>query len=453
MALPARPPTAAGAAGPARWRWTAALGALALVATAAALTAPATALTAAPVPVNFATRCVPPPVAGLPPINGTTTAEISVDNATPKVGDTVTVTYKVTKPAASNPVDLALPADIMTPSGKAVLGGAQSGRITVTGPKKNPPVPGKGAFPPFSMTGTFKVTAAGEITLSPGDYTIHTSYIMELDTPCAVSGPPAPVSLTITASGGPVANERALSLGSATGEPGARVTVTGTRFTPLTEVTVAGRAGAAQTADRMTLTTDTDGGFTARLKVNDRATTGIVAYEGASWSESRGAGPAAYTVEDDTPLPKNTQKINALVANGTLSMSQDGDTVQLSTVDFGSGGDAEGALRTVTVRDFRGGPAGWSLTGRVSDFAGPGGTAIDAERLHWAPACTASPGSPSDCVAGSEGPVGSSGATLASAPDAALTGGEFTVDAGLSLKVPAFAAPGAYSGVLTLTLT
>ncbi|MER6910945.1 beta-xylosidase [Streptomyces sp. NPDC000594] len=453
MASAGRPPTTRRDAGPARWRRPVGVGALVLATGAAALTAPATALTAAPTPVNFATRCVPPPVAGLPPINGTTTAEISVNDTTPRVGDTVTVTYRVTKPAASNPVDLALPADIMTPSGTTVLGGAQTGRITVTGPKKNPPVPAKGAFPPFSMTGTFKVTAPGEITLSPGDYNIHTSYIMELDTPCTVSSPPAPVSLTITAEGDPAPRERAIELGAASGKPGARVTVTGSRFTPLTEVTVAGRAGAAQTADRMTLTTDTDGAFTARLKVNDKATTGIVAYEGASWSDDKGAGPAAYTVEDDTPLPRQSQRINALVANGTLAMSQEGDTVQLSKVDFGTGGGADGALRTVTVRDFRGGPAGWSLTGKVSDFAGPGGSTIDAEKLHWSPSCATAPGSPSTCAAGSEGPVGTGGATLAATPDAALTGGEFTVDAGLSLKVPAFTPPGAYTGVLTLTLT
>ncbi|MDQ0943649.1 hypothetical protein QFZ67_005354 [Streptomyces sp. V1I1] len=44
-------------------------------------------------------------------------------------------------------------------------------------------------------------------------------------------------------------------------------------------------------------------------------------------------------------------------------------------------------------------------------------------------------------------------ATLASTPNGALTGGEFTVDARVSLNVPAYTAPGAYSGVLTLTLT
>ncbi|GAA2801512.1 beta-xylosidase [Streptomyces showdoensis] len=433
-----------------RRRWTAVLGATALALTAGgALAAPAGATTTS-VPVEFATHCVPPPIAGIPPIDGTTTAQITVDKAAAKVGDTVTVTYTVTKPAASNPVDLALPADIMTPSGKVTLGGAQSGAVTVTGPKKNPPVPGKGSFPAFSMTGTFTVTTPGAITLSPGDYNIHTSYIMELDTPCTVAN--APVSETVTATAQPGANERALQLDNASGAPGVRVTVSGTKFTPLAEVTVVGRAGAAETADRMTVTTDSEGGFAARLKVNDKATTGIVAYEGAAWDPDKGAGPVAYQVIDDTPTPPNSQKITASVTAGQLSMTQAGDAVQLSAVDFGQGGAATGPLQTVTVKDFRGGPAGWSLTGKVTDFTGPGG-AIGAGKLSWTPSCTTKAGSPSTCVPGTAGPVGGTGATLASTPNGTLTGGEFTIDAGLSLDVPAFTAPGSYAGVLTLTLS
>ncbi|MCD2466950.1 MULTISPECIES: beta-xylosidase [unclassified Streptomyces] len=432
-----------------RRRWTAVLGATALAVAGGALAAPAGATTTSQ-PVEFQTRCVPPPIAGIPPITGATTAEITVDKASPKVGETVTVTYTITKPAASNPVDLALPADIMTPSGKVVLGGAQSGAVTVNGPKKNPPVPGKGSFPAFSMTGTFTVTQAGSITLSPGDYNIHTSYLMELDTPCTVLNPPAPVSETVVASPVTSPNTRALTLDTASGDPGVRVTVNGSRFSPLTEVTVVGRAGAAETADKMTVTTDSEGSFAARLKVNDVATTGIVAYEGAAWDPGKGAGPAAYKVV--VPAPPNSQTITAAVTAGELSMTQAGDAVELSSVDFGQGGAATGDLRTVTVKDFRGGPAGWSLTGKVTDFTGTGGS-IGAGSLSWTPACTAKAGSPSACAAGSAGPVGSGGATLASTPNGALTGGEFTIDAGLSLDVPAFTAPGSYAGVLTLTLS
>ncbi|WP_333776817.1 beta-xylosidase [Streptomyces sp. IBSBF 3136] len=433
-----------------RWRWASLLGATALAVTAGgALACPAG---AAGANVDFATHCIPPAVSGLPPIDGTTTASVSVDNASPKVGDTVTVTYTVVTPAAGNPTDLALPADIMTPTGKVALGGAQTGSVTVAGPKKNAPVPGKAPFPSFSMTGTFTVTKAGQITLSPGDYNIHTSYILELDTPCTVTDPPAPTSQTVTATDGTPANTRAISPGSASGDPGAAVTVSGTNFTPGASVTLAGRAGATQTTDTATVTANAQGSFSGSLVVNDRTTTGIVAYEGASWSADKGAGPAAYVVNDNTPVPAGSQKLTTTVKAGTLSMSQAGDAVALSAVDFGKGGASTGALRTVTVKDYRGGPAGWSLTGKVTDFTGPGAK-IDAGKLSWSPACATKAGSPSTCKAGSAGTVGLSGATLASTPDGTLTGGEFTVDAGLSLDVPAFTPPGAYSGVLTLTLT
>ncbi|ROQ69034.1 hypothetical protein EDD93_3523 [Streptomyces sp. 840.1] len=438
-----------------RSRWAAALGVGALVVTGGGLLAgPAQAMATASVAVDFPTHCIPPAIAGIPPIDGTTSAQISVDNAAPKVGETVTVTYKVVKPAASNPVDLALPADIMTPTGKVTVAGAQSADITVAGPKKNDPVPGKGEFPSFSMTGTFTVTAPGQITLSPGNYNIHTSYIMELDTPCTVTDPPAPVSQTIIATdGGGQVNERAIQLAAASGAAGDQVGVTGSKFTPGASVTLAGRAGDAPTGDTATATADGSGAFTGQLTVNDPATTGIVAYEGAAWDAAKGAGPQAYTVTGGGETPDGSQRLTSTVKAGTLSMTQAGDSVELSAVDFGKGGASTGALRTVTVKDFRGGPAGWSLTGKVTDFKGPAGATIGASALGWSPACAAKAGSPSTCAAGSEGPVGSAGATLASTPNGAFTGGEFTVDAGLSLDVPAYSATGAYSGVLTLTLT
>ncbi len=442
-----------GSTGRRRRRLVALLGATALAVTAGgALAVPAGAVAKASVPVDFGTHCVPPPIAGLPPIDGTTTAQITVDNSTPKVGDTVTVTYTVVKPAASNPTDLALPADIMTPTGKAVLSGAQTGDVTVAGPKKNDPVPGKGAFPPFSMTGTFTVTAPGDITLSPGDYNIHTSYILELDTPCTVLTPPAPGSVTITATDGTQTNTRAITLGSASGAPGANVTVNGANFTAGATVTLAGRSGSAQTTDTATVTANAQGAFSGNLAVSDKTTTGVVAYEGGSWSDSKGAGPAAYVVIDDTPVPDNSQKLTTSVKAGDLSMTQAGDAVSLKAVDFGKGGPSTGSLQTVTVKDFRGGPAGWSLTGKVTDFSGPGAK-IDAGKLSWTPACATKAGSPSTCRPGSPGVVGGTGATLASAPAGTVNGGEFTVDAGLSLDVPAFTPPGSYSGVLTLTLT
>jgi len=192
------------------------------------------------------------------------------------------------------------------------------GSDTVAGPKKNDAVPGKAPFPSFSMTGTFTVTAPGAITLSPGDYNIHTSYILELDTPCTVTNPPAPVSETVTATDGTPANTRAISLGSASGKPGDSVTVSGSGFTPGASVTLAGRSGATQTADTATVTANAQGGFSGSLVVSDKTTTGVVAFEGSAWNADKGAGPAAYVVVDDTPVPAGSQKITTTVKAGTL---------------------------------------------------------------------------------------------------------------------------------------
>lgn len=103
------------------------------------------------------------------------------------------------------------------------------------------------------------------------------------------------------------------------------------------------------------------------------------------------------------------------------------------------------------MKDFRGGTAGWSLTGKVTDFAGPRGK-IEASRLTWTPVCSTRSDSPSTCAAGSPGVVGTDGATLASAAAGDMTGGEFTADATVSLDIPKYTPVGSYTGVLSLTL-
>ncbi|MFE3286416.1 beta-xylosidase, partial [Streptomyces sp. NPDC059233] len=125
----------------------------------------------------------------------------------------------------------------------------------------------------------------------------------------------------------------------------------------------------------------------------------------------------------------------------------------LGAVPYGDGGAAPGRIGTVTVTDARGGPAGWSLIGKVTDFTGPGGVRIPGASLSWTPVCVAAPGSASACAAGSAGVVGPEGAVLASTGDAALVGGTFTVDAAVTLQVPRYTPPGAYTAVLTLTLS
>ncbi|MGW6818580.1 beta-xylosidase [Streptomyces sp. NPDC055005] len=408
--------------------------------------------------VEFPTHCLPPQEAGLPPADGPTTARISVDDPAPKVGDTVTVTYRIAATPAVNPVASELPADVVTPTGRIVLAGAQSGEVTVVGVRRNDPVPAGAALPGVIMTGTFTVTAPGEITLAPGGYTLHTGHPVDLETACTAAGP-APVSEHLTAAPLPTANLRALTLGTAYGQPGARVAVTGSGFAPGAAVTVAGRTGAAETADRVAATADERGAVRAELPVTDKATTGVVAYEGTAWSARGGSGPAAYTVieaaevVDAAPPSRGTRKMTAVVEPGALAMTQAGESVTLGAVSYGGGGSAGGRIGTVTVEDTRGGPAGWSLVGRVTDFTGPGGVRIPGASLTWTPRCVAAAGSPSACRAGSAGTVGPEGAVLASTADGAPAGGTFTVDAAVELRVPPYTPPGAYTAVLTLTLS
>ncbi|MGP3685959.1 beta-xylosidase [Streptomyces sp. IBSNAI002] len=434
-----------------------------------ALSAPAAAEDAGPAvglpgQVEFPTQCLPPQEAGLPPADGPTAARISVDEPAPRVGDTVTVTYQVVATPAVNPTGGDLPADALTPTGRVLIAGAQSGEVTVVGVERRghlpavaggEPVPAGAPLPPVTMTGTFTVTEPGEITLAPGAYTLHTGRPLGLDTVCTAAAAP-PVAERLTATPLPTANLRRVLLASAHGKPGDKVKVTAAGFTPGATVTVAGRAGAAGTADRVAATADELGTVLAELPVSDTATTAVVAYEGAAWSSGLGSGPAAYAVVDavvDAAPPPGTQKLTATVEPGALGMTQDGEEIALGAVAYGEGGSAPGRIGTVTVNDARGGPAGWSLIGKVTDFTGPGGVRIPGASLSWTPSCTAEPGSPSPCTAGSAGTVGPEGAVLASTPDAALVGGTFTVGAAVSLQVPRYTPPGAYSAVLTLTLS
>ncbi len=426
--------------------------------TGGALSAPAAAEGETPPgQVTFPTQCLAPQEAGIPPADGPTTARITVDDPAPQVGDTVTVTYQVLATPAVNPVGGELPADVLTPTGRILLSGAQSGEVTVVGAQRNDPVGAGAPLPAVTMTGTFTVTAPGEITLAPGGYTLHTSHLLDLGTTCTAAEPSAtPVSARLTATALPTANLRSVFLATAFGRPGATVKVTAAGFPPGVTVTVAGRTGAAETADRATATADERGTALVELPVTDKATTAVIAYEGAAWSSRQGSGPAAYTVIDAAPPPpppSSTRKVTATVDPGALGMTQAGEDITLGAVPYGDGGAAPGRIGTVTVTDARGGPAGWSLIGKVTDFTGPGGIRIPGASLSWTPSCVAAAGSKTPCTPGSAGVVGPDGAVLASTPDGPLVGGTFTVDAVVTLQVPPYTPPGAYTAVLTLTLS
>ncbi|MFD0358096.1 hypothetical protein ACFVHW_30835 [Streptomyces sp. NPDC127110] len=225
----------------------------------------------------------------------------------------------------------------------------------------------------------------------------------------------------------PLMNLRHVTLGAAGGKPGARVRVTGAGFTPGAAVTVEGRAANAPTADRAQATADGRGAVAVELPVTDRATTGVLAYEGPAWSPPRGSAPAPYAVSAPDP--------------GALTLTQAGAAVTLGAVAYGGGGAAPGRIGTVTVKDTRGGGGRWKLTATLTGFTGRDAAGAAGAVPSWTPSCRGG------CTPGPAGQAGPEGAVLATG-----AAGTATVDAALTLTLPAYTPPGTYRALLTLTL-
>ncbi|MER5752171.1 hypothetical protein [Streptomyces sp. NPDC002088] len=147
--------------------------------------------------VSYTTHCVPP--AGIDPVDGTTKVEITAP-ATAKVGDTVDIVWKFTQPASKNPDIIDLPADSVQPSGTLKAAGAQTADIAMQGPRENPAIPKGAAMVLSDMKGTLKLTAAGQVTLTPDAYTVNA---MSTDTKCTPTQTVQPAAaIAVTAGGG-----------------------------------------------------------------------------------------------------------------------------------------------------------------------------------------------------------------------------------------------------------
>ncbi|GGW15429.1 hypothetical protein GCM10018980_38710 [Streptomyces capoamus] len=147
--------------------------------------------------VAYATHCVPP--AGIDPVDGTTKAEVTAP-ATAKVGDTVDVVWKFVQAASKNPDIIDLPANSVQPSGVLKAAGAQTADVSMRGPRENPAIPKGGDMVLSDMKGSLKLTAAGEVTLTPDAYTVNA---MSTDTRCTPRGAvPKAATIKVTAGGG-----------------------------------------------------------------------------------------------------------------------------------------------------------------------------------------------------------------------------------------------------------
>ncbi|ARF59514.1 hypothetical protein B1H19_16940 [Streptomyces gilvosporeus] len=162
----------------------------------------ATATSAQAAEVSYRTECLPPPISGLPPIEGTTKVAVSAP-ATAKVGDEVTVVWKTVEGASKNPDILDLGENTVQPTGTIKVAGAQSGDLPMQGPRQNPPIP-KGAPMKLSdMTGKLKLEKPGEITLTPGFYNINVNKPISTDTKCSPKEAVKPaVTIKVTGGGG-----------------------------------------------------------------------------------------------------------------------------------------------------------------------------------------------------------------------------------------------------------
>ncbi|MFD7070155.1 hypothetical protein ACFV97_23315 [Streptomyces sp. NPDC059913] len=155
--------------------------------------------------VSYATECIPPPISGLPPVEGTTQVQLTAP-AEAKVGDTVEVVWKTVQGASKNPGMIDLQQDTVKPTGTVKVGGAATGTLQLEGERKNPPIPKNSDMVLSDMKGTLKLEKAGEITLTPDAYNINVSKPISTDTKCTPKETVQPgATIKVTEGGGSTA--------------------------------------------------------------------------------------------------------------------------------------------------------------------------------------------------------------------------------------------------------
>ncbi|MFD8549476.1 hypothetical protein [Streptomyces sp. NPDC059649] len=172
---------------------------------------------AAAAEVSYKTECLPPPISGLPPIEGTTKVDVGAP-ATAKVGDEIEVVWKTVEGASKNPDILDLGKDTVQPTGTIKVAGAQSGDLAMKGPRQNPPIPKGSPMKLSDMTGRLKLTKPGEVTLTPGFYNINVNRPISTDTKCSPKEEVKPaVTIKVTDGGGSNGGTTGGSTGGTTG--------------------------------------------------------------------------------------------------------------------------------------------------------------------------------------------------------------------------------------------
>ncbi|MFE9819243.1 hypothetical protein [Streptomyces sp. NPDC005773] len=355
--------------------------------------------------------------------------------------------------SAAEPADLTAPADPVRPNTAVKLGG--SGWTPDAAPVPSLCAEGGGGCDPLKFTShTLRIdsygTLTGTATLGEAGAVPDGRYEVKVND--GTKEATAPLTVQAVAAG-----NREIGLSADSGPVGSVITVSGRNYNPDRWINVIGLDASGTTLDdsAVYVKSGADGTFAVEFTVISDAVAAVQADEGNDpatvrtlpFTVTTGGGGGGSTAE---------QQLSTQVRAGTLSMTQDGDTVDFGETVLGTDSGVQRAhLNRVEVQDARGVNSGWSLTATLTGFTSADGSTIPAGAVRWAPACTAQDGSVGAPVAGSPTVLGSEAASLCRMnPDGSrpFTGGKFDAEAGLALTVPEFTRPGDYSATLTLTL-
>ncbi|MFF9650345.1 hypothetical protein [Streptomyces sp. NPDC014622] len=206
--------------------------------------------------ISYRTKCIPPAISGLPPVQGTTVVQLTAP-AEAKVGDTVEVVWKTVQAASKNPDILDLDKDTVKPTGTVKVGGAATGTLNMEGPRQNPPIPKNSAMILPDMKGTLKLEKAGEITLTPDAYDINVSKPLSTDTKCTPEETVRPGATIKVTDGGSGTTAGGTTSGTTGG------TTTGTTSGATSGSTTAGGTTSSGTSSGTSAGTSTAGGSTS----------------------------------------------------------------------------------------------------------------------------------------------------------------------------------------------
>ncbi|MGW6204764.1 hypothetical protein ACWF9B_14155 [Streptomyces sp. NPDC055089] len=355
--------------------------------------------------------------------------------------------------SASEPATLTAPADPVRPHTEVALRG--SGWTPDASPAPSLCAVGGGGCDPLKFVAhTLRIdsygTLTGTATLGEAGAVPDGSYEVKVND--GTKEATAPLTVRAVAAG-----NREIELSADSGPVGGVITVSGRNYNPDRWINVVGLDAAGSTLDdsAVYVKSGTDGTFAVEFTVTSDAVAAVQADEGNDPATVRTA-PFTVTTGGGGDGSTAEQHLSTQVRAGTLSMTQDGDTVDFGTTVLGADSGVQRAhLNRVEVQDARGVNSGWSLTATLTGFTSADGNTIPAGAVRWAPACTAQDGSVGAPVAGSPTVLGSEAASLCRMnPDGSrpFTGGKFDAEAGLALTVPEFTRPGDYSATLTLTL-